>query len=651
MDLNLILSAQTLQLAPQLNRSEPVNGLLVVKNIPAKTYLCVTSGQWLVLQQFREARTVPAVLDFAIRDRICPPLGEFFELILKALEANILLEPGVETATVHASNWRILARPQFLARPLVVLFSIGLILSLAFRPALPSTVLDVVAGLFVLSAALSAGSLLAGCLVRGGNGEVYRPRWRWAAFPPYLDIDTDDAIMLPHQSQVAIFMARPAMLTCAIGLTVWEFPGWSFLPLIGLIIVLRPILGGRAATLIRVGDERPLSDAEHSYVFTPNRRPRERWRLLTRALQQNNTWARIAYGVIWTLTVVYLGARLTDTPPWTLTFWRTNGVHIAMGVGGSLTALAIGYLGWELFYFARERARARRNTLRRWRSRWFGGDKLQLDEAGRLKAIAESPLLCMLPPPQRQQLSRALKTVRHSPWRSLSKSYGIEPKQVALIVSGKVSLRRQLPSGRSTEVQVLSEGDVIGMHDLADPKHPNYRLRTMTPVTLLTMDRGMAEEAILKRIGRITLTDMIVKLPFLRQISLCQNWHLQAIERFSHLSTLTDYPEGDAIFQQGQYIHDFFIIFEGDALVTRNSKRLATIHAGEFFGEIGLLQNSSSNASIIASRNTRCLSIARREFMRFVTHNHTVAMELERVSSARLGRPIFPLRQGNFSQI
>jgi hypothetical protein len=37
--------------------------------------------------------------------------------------------------------------------------------------------------------------------------------------------------------------------------------------------------------------------------------------------------------------------------------------------------------------------------------------------------------------------------------------------------------------------------------------------------------------------------------------------------------------------------------------------------------------------------------------MRFVTHNYTVALELERVSSKRLGRPIFPLRQGDFRSI
>jgi hypothetical protein len=33
--------------------------------------------------------------------------------------------------------------------------------------------------------------------------------------------------------------------------------------------------------------------------------------------------------------------------------------------------------------------------------------------------------------------------------------------------------------------------------------------------------------------------------------------------------------------------------------------------------------------------------------VRFVTHNYAVALELERVSSKRLGRPIFPVRQSD----
>ena len=94
MDINLILSAQTLRLAPELRKSELDRGLFVLKNVTARTYLRVTPEQWVILCHFEKPQMVPAVLGTIIRDRQCIPLGEFFELILKALRANILLEPG-----------------------------------------------------------------------------------------------------------------------------------------------------------------------------------------------------------------------------------------------------------------------------------------------------------------------------------------------------------------------------------------------------------------------------------------------------------------------------------------------------------------------------------------------------------------------------
>jgi len=90
------------------------------------------------------------------------------------------------------------------------------------------------------------------------------------------------------------------------------------------------------------------------------------------------------------------------------------------------------------------------------------------------------------------------------------------------------------------------------------------------------------------------------------------------------------------------------VIFESEAEVSQRGRHLATIHSGDFFGEIGLLQNSSATAQVSAKRDFRCLSINRLEFLRFVTHNYSVALELERVSSTRLGRAIFPLNKGNF---
>jgi CRP-like cAMP-binding protein len=647
MDLNLILSAQTLGLAPQLQRSGRINGLIVLKNVLAKTYLRVTPEQWAILKQFEKPRTVPSVLDGAILDRQCIPLGEFFELILKALRAHILLEPGAGPGVVRAHDWRWSIRPQLLSKLLIFLTCAGLVATLVFRPILPASFGDGLAGLLLLSATLSLGSFLSGCLVRGAGVEVYRPRWQWLAVPPHFEMDITDAVMLPIKAQRIIGLVQPALLFTVAELVAWRRPGWEILPLLGAIVSLRPFMGGHFASLLHVGREHSPSDAEQAYIFPPNRRAEERGRLLKRALHQPTTWVKMAYAVGWTLVILFWGARLADMAHWTFTAWKANGLRVALGVGGSLAALGAGYIGWEFYQLARERARARRDTLRRWRGRWFGAKKIILDESTRVSALAASPLFSMLTPPQRLLLARAMEVGRHGPWKSLP-AHEKTPTHVSLIISGKVSLRRELPTGRTVQVQVLSEGDVIGLHDRADPNFPSYRLRSLTPVTLLTVDRATADEIALGRIHQAKLTDTILKLPFLRRISLCQNWHLQAVERFARLSAITDYTEGRTIIGEGQSVQDFFIIFEGNAVVTRRTRRVAVIHAGGFFGEIGLMQNSTPNATIMALHVTRCLSISRAEFMRFVTHNHTVALELERVSSERLGHPLFPLKKGDF---
>jgi len=102
-----------------------------------------------------------------------------------------------------------------------------------------------------------------------------------------------------------------------------------------------------------------------------------------------------------------------------------------------------------------------------------------------------------------------------------------------------------------------------------------------------------------------TLTNIVLKLPFLRSISLCRHWHLQAIERFAQLSVINDCHAEGVIVTEGEINQYFFIIFEHDAIVMRNGKRVASVHSGEFFGEIGLLQNQQFDARALSPATGR----------------------------------------------
>ena len=639
MEINLTLTANLWQLAPQLKRSATWGGVLRVKNIAERTYLTLTPTEWQVLTRFHEPRTVPQVLERIIDERLCPALGEFYELILKAVRARILVAPGRQVVPVPVANWVLAISPKRLRVPLWILTVAGVGFTVALRPALPAGITDALAGVLVLAVALELGAALAASLLRGGGEEVYIEHgWR---------IRTDDVGMLPPSEQTAVALAPVALLASATGLLAWTQPGWSLPPLIGLLVVLRPVLGGAVNRMIRARAEKRPSDNDQDFIFPPNRTARARWRLLRRGLTNRATWIEIGYGVAWTLAAGYLFDVHTLDPLWRLAFWEVQGPRLGLAIGGSLLLLGLIYAGSEFYIFARERALARRETFRLWWGRWFGNEVRPIEEADRLRAVRRSTLLRLLPPPAQQALAEALRPERIGAWKKLH-DFDAPVGQVSLILSGQVGVYRRLPTGRRTLVQVLDEDDLVGLHAVSDPGRPQFLYRTLTPVVLLRVGWELATALVVARTPRSTLVNHVQKMPFLTRLKLCQNWHVQAIQRFAELSKITDHSADQIILEEGLYTEHFYIVFEGKAQILRNGRSRGTVRSGDFFGEIGLLQNSNATARVAVKGGARSLCIGRKEFLRFVAHNYSVALELERVSSMRLGRPIFPLTPGNF---
>jgi CRP-like cAMP-binding protein len=84
-------------------------------------------------------------------------------------------------------------------------------------------------------------------------------------------------------------------------------------------------------------------------------------------------------------------------------------------------------------------------------------------------------------------------------------------------------------------------------------------------------------------------------------------------------------------------------VYEGSFEVKRGKNTLAVLKPGDFFGEISLLQSSISNADVVAREESKCISVHKHDFLRFIGKDFLIGMQVESISSKRLKHPIFPL--------
>lgn len=67
--------------------------------------------------------------------------------------------------------------------------------------------------------------------------------------------------------------------------------------------------------------------------------------------------------------------------------------------------------------------------------------------------------------------------------------------------------------------------------------------------------------------------------------------------------------EGKHLVDEGDYAYEFMAIEEGEAEVVRGDETLANLGAGDYFGEIGLLEDDRRNATVIARSPMRLLTL------------------------------------------
>jgi len=87
---------------------------------------------------------------------------------------------------------------------------------------------------------------------------------------------------------------------------------------------------------------------------------------------------------------------------------------------------------------------------------------------------------------------------------------------------------------------------------------------------------------------------------------------------------------------QGATGHSFFVLCDGEAAVTSQGGEIATLGAGDFFGELALLATGRRTATVTTTEPSRILVLFGPDFDRLRSRYPTLAAELEAAVERRL---------------
>jgi CRP/FNR family cyclic AMP-dependent transcriptional regulator len=93
---------------------------------------------------------------------------------------------------------------------------------------------------------------------------------------------------------------------------------------------------------------------------------------------------------------------------------------------------------------------------------------------------------------------------------------------------------------------------------------------------------------------------------------------------------------GKTLISEGETGHEFFVILEGRARVTRRGRKITTLGPGDAFGELALLEKAPRNSTIVADTDMELVVLGQREFAGLIDDAPGFARKLLTAMAARL---------------
>ncbi len=126
------------------------------------------------------------------------------------------------------------------------------------------------------------------------------------------------------------------------------------------------------------------------------------------------------------------------------------------------------------------------------------------------------------------------------------------------------------------------------------------------------------------------------KISALKASPLFEGLSRKQLAQLARLTDDLDVPAGTVLCAEGKRGHEFFVIIDGEATVTRGGKPVATVGGGDFFGEIALLERVTRTATVTAATPLRFFVVSDQAFKGVLDTDPSIERKVLRALVRRL---------------
>lgn len=119
----------------------------------------------------------------------------------------------------------------------------------------------------------------------------------------------------------------------------------------------------------------------------------------------------------------------------------------------------------------------------------------------------------------------------------------------------------------------------------------------------------------------------------LKKIYIFDGLTQQELQEITKICQRTSHKNGDVIFKEGSFGDKFYIIAEGEVRISKvipnvGEEALAVLKAGDYFGEMALIDDFPRSADAIANKDAVLMTISKSDLDNLLYFNKEIAYKL-----------------------